>query len=230
MDLWVMRKSWVHPHTYCYEIKISRSDFLNDKKWRNYLEYCSDFYFVTPPGIIEPNELPNEAGLIVTSVNGKKLYTKKIPVSRLDIEIPEALFRYILMWRAIQKNENEIISRKIYWENWLNNKKIDAKFGHYVSKNINKIIKKEIEKVRIENENLKTENNNLNHIKEIMLKLGFKDDNYKRFYYNTEIKFKKKLEKISQGKEGDFREYIEKTILNLREVLLIIGNENERKK
>jgi hypothetical protein len=47
-----------------YEIKVSRSDFLADKKWREYLKYCRVFYFVAPAGIIKPSELPPEIGLI----------------------------------------------------------------------------------------------------------------------------------------------------------------------
>lgn len=52
-----------------YEIKVSRADFLADKKWREYLKYCSKFYFVAPQGIIRPDELPPEIGLIEISVN-----------------------------------------------------------------------------------------------------------------------------------------------------------------
>jgi hypothetical protein len=86
LDLWVMRRSWSRPNTYGYEIKVNRSDFINDDKWNNYLKYCSDFYFVTYPGIIEVNEIPEEVGLLVTSVNGKRLYTKKKAISRIEKE------------------------------------------------------------------------------------------------------------------------------------------------
>lgn len=51
-----------------YEIKVSRADFLADKKWQEYLKYCSKFYFVAPTGIIKPNELPPEIGLIEIDV------------------------------------------------------------------------------------------------------------------------------------------------------------------
>lgn len=46
------------------EIKSCRADFLNDGKWRDYLEFCDRFYFAV--GEDFPLEiLPNEAGLIV---------------------------------------------------------------------------------------------------------------------------------------------------------------------
>lgn len=46
------------------EIKVSRQDFLSDKKWREYLPYCSRFYFIAPVGIIKKEELPKDIGLI----------------------------------------------------------------------------------------------------------------------------------------------------------------------
>jgi len=58
LDLWAMKKSWSNPYTYGYEIKASRSDFLQDEKWLNYLPYCNYFSFVCLPGLIEPEELP----------------------------------------------------------------------------------------------------------------------------------------------------------------------------
>lgn len=51
-----------------YEIKVSRSDFVSDKKWKEYLKFCTHFYFVAPEGIIKPSELPKEIGLIEISV------------------------------------------------------------------------------------------------------------------------------------------------------------------
>jgi hypothetical protein len=47
-----------------FEIKVSRADFLGDKKWQNYLPYCNRFYFATTPGVVEPKELPDEIGLL----------------------------------------------------------------------------------------------------------------------------------------------------------------------
>lgn len=47
-----------------YEIKISRADFLADKKWQEYLKYCTFFYFIAPEGIIKKEELPENVGLI----------------------------------------------------------------------------------------------------------------------------------------------------------------------
>ncbi len=52
----------------CYEIKISRADFLNELKHplkrRIGLRYSNEFYFVTPPGLLKPDEIPVECGLM----------------------------------------------------------------------------------------------------------------------------------------------------------------------
>lgn len=70
LDIWA-----IHPYPskrtiqITLEIKVSRSDWLNElKKPRksNYgFLYSNEFYFVAPPGIIKIEELPREAGLIL---------------------------------------------------------------------------------------------------------------------------------------------------------------------
>jgi len=47
-----------------YEVKSSRGDFLSDRKWERYLEYCTHFAFVAPAGAIQRWELACEVGLI----------------------------------------------------------------------------------------------------------------------------------------------------------------------
>ena len=47
-----------------YEVKSSRSDFLTDGKWQNYLAYCTHFAFVAPAGAIMRWELERDVGLI----------------------------------------------------------------------------------------------------------------------------------------------------------------------
>jgi hypothetical protein len=46
------------------EVKSCRTDFLSDKKWKNYLDYATHFYFAAPEGSIFPDELPDGIGLI----------------------------------------------------------------------------------------------------------------------------------------------------------------------
>ena len=51
-----------------YEIRMNRKDFLKDKKilirQRPAKLACTHFYYVTPKGLIDPSEVPLDAGLI----------------------------------------------------------------------------------------------------------------------------------------------------------------------
>ena len=52
----------------CYEVKVSRSDFLAEIKHplkrRAGMRYSNEFYFLTPAGLVEPREIPVECGLV----------------------------------------------------------------------------------------------------------------------------------------------------------------------
>lgn len=60
------------PHTgmkrVCYEVKVSRGDFLAELKHplkrRMGMRYSNEFFFVTPPGLVEISEIPPECGLV----------------------------------------------------------------------------------------------------------------------------------------------------------------------
>lgn len=151
MDAWVMDRSWRHPCVSVYEIKVSRSDFLKDAKWHKYLAYCNLFYFVCPPGAIEPNELPSEAGLLVTSVNGTRLFCKK-KAARRELVIPEDVFRYILMCRAgVSEQERDLDrcqrSKHEFWATWLVGKREYHELGRNASRAIRKTITTKIDEV-----------------------------------------------------------------------------------
>ena len=51
------------------EIKVAKSDLMNDGKWLDYLDYCDRFFWAVPPHLArildEERYLPSEAGLIV---------------------------------------------------------------------------------------------------------------------------------------------------------------------
>jgi len=157
MDGWAMKSSWTKPHTYCYEIKVSRQDFVNDNKWQLYLPYASNFYFVTPPGLVQLEEIPEQAGWLVCSKNGTRLYTKKKAPWR-DVDIPEDLFRYVLMCRAqITREHTEEEHNLDYWKNWLNRKQEGRDIGQRVSRELTEKYSKDVLRVETENVRLSRE-------------------------------------------------------------------------
>lgn len=137
MDGWAMTKSWAHPSTIGYEIKVSRSDFLQDNKWPAYLPLCNQFYFVAPKNLIDPSELSADVGLLVVAGDGDgtRLLTKKKAAHR-DVEIPDSLWRYILMCRVQIADEKPLETTVERWRNWLARKQEDRYLGYEVSKAI----------------------------------------------------------------------------------------------
>lgn len=145
IDLWVMNKSWADQKFTAYEVKVSRQDFLRDDKWRLYLPFCNELYFAAPKGIIDPIELPAEVGLLVTA--GSRMITKKKAIFR-NIEIPQSLLVYILMWRA-QITRTDIGDKRC-WSAWLEEKQKNKLVGHEVERFIGKSKREEIAKNNIE--------------------------------------------------------------------------------
>jgi len=142
MDAWVMPRSWTKPETTGYEIKVSRSDFLRDDKWPGYLPLCHRFYFVAPPDVIQLAEVPVEAGLMVTTKNGTRLLTKKKAPTR-NVEIPESLWRYVLMCRVRVTSERSLDPVEV-WRRWLAEKDEQKHLGWNVSRNIRRIVAERI--------------------------------------------------------------------------------------
>lgn len=161
LDGWAMNRSWARPWAHGYEVKVSRSDFLRDEKWPAYLQYCHLFSFVCPHGLIQPEELPSDVGLIWTTKSGTRLVTRRKPVLRKDVVIPEDLYRYVLMSRAtirppgyITFNEDGDGSTQhslVYWRNWLAQKQEARRLGHKVSRAIrDRVVKMEIRVAELE--------------------------------------------------------------------------------
>lgn len=160
IDAWAMKRSWAHPLISGYEIKISRGDFMRDEKWREYLHYCNAFYFVCPHGIIQPEELPAEAGLLVVSKGGLRLFTKKKAPHR-EVTVPEEMWRHIIMsrtriTRGIGGDPEKQTGRE-RWTEWLKHKKIDRQFGYDVGKALAKKINFEIHEARKKNKQLQNQ-------------------------------------------------------------------------
>lgn len=175
MDAWAMKRSWAHPCVSAYEVKISRTDYVGDDKWRGYLPYCNTFSFVAPPGIIKPEELPADTGLLTVATTGSRLFTKKKAPFR-DVQIPESVWRYILMCRAIigeEPTQYGAESPRDFWRRFLDGRTADDELGHRVSRTLRKTLTEKVDRVDTENILLKREVENCAGIKEMLLELGF---------------------------------------------------------
>ncbi len=171
MDAWALRKSWSHPLAVGYEIKVNRSDFLNDKKWMNYVKYCNEFYFVCPSHLIGVEEVPENCGLLWTSKTGTRLYAKKKAPYR-TVEISERFYRAILFSRIKIIDGRRDSDRKTYWEKWLRERELNREFGRYVSKSIRETVRRQIDDVKAENAKLRQENTSFQDVRDVLKKLG----------------------------------------------------------
>ena len=171
MDAWAMAKSWAHPCVTCYEIKVTRSDFLGDRKWRGYLPYCNRMFFATPWKLVAPEELPGEeCGLIWVTENGGRCMVKR-PAKYREVSIPEDLWRYILMWRTriTDDYERHVPDRAQEVRNFLDKdaelKEIGRRFARHVAE--------KAKKIEWENDRLVSENKLLAGVKDMLSELGF---------------------------------------------------------
>lgn len=77
IDLWAIN---TQPHQGCprlaFEIKVSRADFQHELedplKRRGALLLSNQYFFVTPPGLVKPAQIPLECGLLEMSVGTKE--------------------------------------------------------------------------------------------------------------------------------------------------------------
>lgn len=98
MDGFAFVPTW-SPITYIgYEIKVSRSDFLRDDKYFEYLPYCHEFYFVAPKGILQIEELPDGIGYIEFYPKSGTLRMKR-KAARRQIEGINPALHHIFMWK-----------------------------------------------------------------------------------------------------------------------------------
>lgn len=175
MDAWAMKRSYSKPLTIAYEIKVSRSDFLQDDKWPAYLDYCNQLYFVCPPKLIDPSEVGEAAGLMWTSKNSARLYTKKKAPYR-EVEIPEDLWRYILMSRVVVSRDNDAEQSLDYWRRWLANKAKKLDFGHRVGRAIRKELDEKIYAVEKEIRIVRAQNKAFDAVKNVLKELDIDPD------------------------------------------------------
>ena len=227
-DLWVMKRSYANPITWIYEIKVSRQDFLQDSKWQAYLPYCTDFYFVAPYGIINVNEVPEQAGLLLSSKNGTRLYCKKKAPHR-DVRIPDSVFKYILMSRSkvVGSNYCNIKNdKKEYWQQWLDEKKEKQNLGHNVSRKIRQLYDKNVKFIKINQGRIENNLEKLEGVKRILKELGFNENNLGWAY---ESKLRQRIAEINEGfPEKDVVKYLKTAISNLENVITAVGGIDEK--
>lgn len=215
LDAWAMNRSWANACVTGYEIKVNRSDFLNDLKWLDYLPLCNCLYFVCPSKLIQPAELPPEAGLMWVATTGTRLFTKKKAPHR-QVEIPDGVWRYILMCRARitreHRNEGDTIE---YWKRWLERKREEQGIGHRVSRRLCE------NHARLEAETIKLRAlvNSYETMRARLTELGFDPD-----VPVHQWSFRDRMRELQGELPKGFHYAIDRAISGLEKVREIVGN------
>jgi hypothetical protein len=212
-----MKRSWAHPLSVGYEIKVSRNDFLRDDKWHSYLEYCNTLYFVCPPEIIKPDELSPEVGLLWVSKNGKMLMLKKKAHYR-EVTIPESFYQYILMCRvkitaSAFTMHDDPDHKYHYWKQWLSEKMEKQDIGNAASKRIQEIVLEKIGRAERDNEKLRSEIEAYKEIREFADSVGFDFRGWR-----TAHDAKEKIKEIMSVVPREFIDHVDGAIQGLTKI------------
>lgn len=145
-------KSWTKPKVTVYEIKVSRGDFLQDNKWHLYLQYCHEFYFVVPTGLVKKTELPDGVGLKYYNPETKAIRTVKKALYRSDVEISADMLMYIIMNRLDSDRipfygDNRLDYAKAYIENKADKKYVGNTLSSRLAKDLQEAYK-ELDRIK----------------------------------------------------------------------------------
>lgn len=143
-------KSYTKPCIKIYEVKVERSDFVRDNKWNCYLQYCNEFYFICPAGLIKKEELPMEVGLIWYNPETKALTTKRKAVYRNATADLTEMYRYIIYSRLDPDRIPFYKDRAEYAKAYLEDKRDKKQVGW----NLGSKLARELEEARRQLDNL----------------------------------------------------------------------------
>lgn len=191
LDALAIKKSWTQPCFTGYEVKVDRQDFLRDEKYLSYRDYCHRLYLVCPLGLVQPEEVPEDVGLIYYNPEKESLFTKRKALYR-DMEIKWEILYYIILSRITTNerhpffsSDREFIKRYIedkedkhflsdQFKSKLTQQVVDAdKRAKVAEGQLQRYEKKaqerdEIVKILIDKELIKSEWNLINNVKEAM--------------------------------------------------------------
>ena len=145
LDGWALLPTWSPMTAVGYEIKVSRSDWLQDQKFHDYLSACHLFCVAAPKGIVHRDELPAGIGLLepVGSGRGAKLIMRVKPVRHEpDPAALARLMAYALMWRRAEGDPSRMnrTRRAQMWRDWVEERRDFHRVGRSVSRRMRELV------------------------------------------------------------------------------------------
>lgn len=107
-DVITIKPSYNNFNLDIYEVKVTRSDLMQDikkEKYKKYLPHCNRLYFAVKSGICKKEEIPDNIGLISRGENGwKTIKTAK----KREIEFSEQMLLSLLFFKGRIFNKRRI--------------------------------------------------------------------------------------------------------------------------
>ena len=131
LDLVAIKKTWTPVTILCAEVKVSRSDFLRDDKWPEYMALCNKFYWACPKGLIKPDEIDTKCGLIYAYNEARCRVVKK---ALYRVQSPDTmLLLYLILWRADLSKSSRKQNMAAILEEMNLRKEIGDRYAYHVS-------------------------------------------------------------------------------------------------
>jgi hypothetical protein len=138
LDALAIKKSWSNPCFTGYEVKVSRSDFMQDNKWANYRNYCHKLYFACPSGLIKPEELPVDVGLVW--VNEDMGWSVRKAALFRPLDIPWEMLYYLVISRSDNERHPFFGGRREYLQAFVADKAERRRLSSNVSSKFRAIL------------------------------------------------------------------------------------------
>lgn len=138
VDVIAVENTWSPPCVKIVEIKVDRSDFLNDRKWSQYKDYCHEFYWACPTGLISRSEVGEKCGLMMVNPDTHSCTTVKKAIYRTPpAEKAFLALYYLLTWRygSVEGVNREQTVKQIRRE-MEENRSVGEQYARYVSEQL----------------------------------------------------------------------------------------------
>jgi len=102
------------------EIKVSRQDFLSDKKWQEYVPYCNLFFFACPRGVVRIGDLPSGVGLVWAYPSGRMRVLVRPEFHKMSAgherDVNRRMLKMIINGKAFPSKPDFMVGSIIDWE------------------------------------------------------------------------------------------------------------------
>ena len=134
IDGLALKRSWSAPCISGYEVKVARADWTGDDKWIALLSECHMAYVACPRGLIPPEEVPQDAGLIWVGDNGTISVRRKAPYR--NVGLPSMLLYYLALSRVDSDRHPFFHDARAALQAWLADKDARASLGYSVARRL----------------------------------------------------------------------------------------------